>query len=340
MKWPFRKSEHRAQNYAEQLAQAYHAIAAGASVSSAQTAAGEFAVGLISRSLAVAEVTGADISPSTLAAIGRGLAVNGNAVFDLEADPVGGLSFLPAASYDITGSPDPSSWTYSLELPGPSRNQTVVRSGADVVHCRINALPQTPWQGRSALIASGYSGKLLASIEQRTAEEATSRIGHLLAIPPLNAESKTAMNADLASRSGGYHVVENSGGNYPRQTTQGGNSADFRTVRVGAEFPDSNIALRRDVASDVVSSFGIPSALYNGSEGSQVREAWRQFGVSMDAYTEIVAEELSTKLERTITISNRRLASIDIASRARALGIFIQNGMAMAAALEQSGLGE
>ena len=91
-------------------------------------------------------------------------------------------------------------------------------------------------------------------------------------------------------------------------TPQGGNSADWRIQRVGAAFPDGNVTLRRDAAADVVSSFGIPASLYSGSEGASVREGFRQWGVSMDAYTEIVAEELSNKLERAISISNRRLA--------------------------------
>ena len=56
--------------------------------------------------------------------------------------------------------------------------------------------------------------------------------------------------------------------------------------------------LRTAASADVVSSFGIPSALFSGSDGSLVREGWRQFGVAVQAWGKIVSDELSLKLEQ------------------------------------------
>ena len=62
--------------------------------------------------------------------------------------------------------------------------------------------------------------------------------------------------------------------------------------------------------------------LYAGSEGANAREGWRQFGVTMDAYGAIVAAELTAKLERPIVAYlSSKLASIDVAARARAVGV-------------------
>ena len=335
--WPFKKSEHRSADYGAALAQAYADLAGGTVVSAEKTAAAEFAVGLIGRAFTVAEVTGVDLAPQTLEAIGRGLALRGNAVFDLRADPVGGLVLLQASGWDIHGGADPASWTYALELPGPSSQSTVTRSGPDVVHARINALPESPWAGRSPLTAAGYTGTLVSNLERRAGEEANARAGNLLPVPDLNDTSKTALTADLEGLKGGVAIVPNSGGNFARPQ-QSGAPNDWNIKRFGLDYPDGNIALRRQAGADVVAAFGVPASLYAGGEGASVREGWRQFGVASQAWGRIVGDELSRKLERPVGLDFRRLASIDIAARARALGIFVGNGMPLEQALEEAGL--
>ena len=110
--------------------------------------------------------------------------------------------------------------------------------------------------------------------------------------------------------------------------------------RFGLSYPESNVLLRTAASADVVSTFGIPSALFSGSDGSLVREAWRQWGVTVQAWGKIVSDELSLKLERTISLSFRELASIDIAARARAMGVLVTAGLPIEAALKEAGLGE
>ena len=332
--WPFGKSEHRAADYGAALAVAFETLAGGSVTDAAQTAAAEFAIGLMGRAFAVADVTGVNIGPQTLEAIGRNMGLRGNAVFDVRADPASGLTLIPAASWDIAGSADPATWTYALHLPGPSNDSSVIRNGADVIHCRINALPESAWAGRSPLLAAGFSAKLIANVELRAGEEANSQVGRLLSTPPLNDASKTGLRADLKALKGKVAIVENGGGNFGRQA-QGGPSRDWQTSRFGADFPEGNVKLRRDAAADVVSSFGIPGGLFLNTEGAAVRESWRQFGVTCDAWGEIVGAELTDKLERPVSLSFRRLASIDVAARARALGILVQDGMALNDALDR-----
>ena len=338
--WPFtRKSENRA-SYGEALAQAYQSLADGtAKANASQTAAAEFSISLIGRAFATAEVQGAMIPATTLAQLGRNLALRGNAVFDLRADPVGGLILLPVSSWDIFGGPDPATWTYNLNIPGPSAQDSISRFGSDVIHARINQLPESPWAGRSPLVAAGFSADLLASVEQRASQEATARAGVLLPVPPLSAESKTQFLADLKNAKGGISAVENAGGNFARQQT-GHNQSDWIPRRFGSDFPAGNVQLRRDVGADVVTAFGIPSGLYASSEGAAIRESWRQFGVAMDGLGEIVAAEISEKLERPVSLSFRKLASIDVAARARAMGIAVQAGLDLNAALALAGLGD
>ena len=324
--------ENRAADFGAALALAFENLAGGTVADATATAAVEFAVGLVGRAFAVADVTGVQVDARTLEAIGRGLALRGNAVFDLNIDPVGGLLPLQASAWDITGGADPVTWTYALSLPGPTYESYVTRPGTDVIHCRMNTLPDSPWAGRSPLVAAGFSGKLLGSLEQRANDEARARAGYVLPLPPLSAESSSKLRADLGSLKGGVALVENGGGNFGRQQ-QGGQSADWRPIRFGAAFPEGNVTIRRDVAADVIAAFGVPASLYNGSEGANTREGWRQFGVTMDALGALVEAELAAKLERPVNISFKRLASIDIAARARALGIYVKAGMEIDEAL-------
>ena len=98
MRWFWEpKSEHRAADFGAALSQAYQDLAGAVQVDAAKTAAAEFSIGLMGRAFALAEVDGVNIPAPTLAAIGRNLGLRGNAVFDVLADPVGGLVMMPAS---------------------------------------------------------------------------------------------------------------------------------------------------------------------------------------------------------------------------------------------------
>ena len=339
--WPFReKSEHRAADFGAALAQAYEALAGGAAgVDTAQTAAAEFSIGAWGRAFAVAEVSGIQIPASVLEQIGRSLALRGNFVADVTANPMTGLALLPASSWDIVGSADPSTWTYHATLAGPSMQHTVTRTSAEIIHARVNSLPESPWAGRSPLVSAGFSAKLAANIEERASQEAHARAGTMLPTPPLSEASRAALKTDLGALKGGVALVEAGGGNAPRPTP-GGQPNDWTPRRFGLTYTEPNVMLRAAASADVVSSFGIPSALFSGSDGSLVREGWRQFGVAVQAWGKIVSDELSLKLERTIALSFRELASIDVAARARAMGVLVNAGLDVEAALKEAGLGD
>ena len=209
---------------------------------------------------------GIHIPAGVLEQIGRSLALRGNFVADVTADPMTGLALLPASSWDIVGSADPTTWTYHATLAGPSMQHTVTRTSAEIIHARVNSLPESPWAGRQP--------------------------------------------------------------------------NDWTPRRFGLTYTEPNVLLRTAASADVVSSFGIPAALFSGSDGSLVREGWRQFGVAVQAWGNIVSDELSLKLERTITLSFRELASIDIAARARAMGVMVTAGVSIEGALKEAGLGD
>ncbi len=342
MRMFWQKSEKRAQqDFGDAVAAALAARASdGAGRLPSQTAAAAFSIGMIARAFALALPEGLAIPPDVLATIGRNLALTGNAIFDLRTDMLGAVTWIPATGWEITGGPDPVTWTYTLTLPGPSADQEVQRAGTDVIHIRQLALPESPWAGRSPLSAAGFSADLLAAVEERMAQETTARVGQLLVTPPLSEASRTNLRADLKGAKGNIIMLGNEG-NYPARSRSGSVTApDFKTLRFGPDVPDGNIRLREDVGGNVVSAYGIPHSLWSGGEGSASRESWRQFTVAMQSLGELVAGELSAKLERDVSLSFRRLAAIDISARARAAATLARAGVDLDDALAAADLGD
>ena len=61
-----------------------------------------------------------------LGMVGRAIVRRGECIFliDVDAD---GLRLTPATSWEVTGGPEPESWTYRLQLAGPSRTRNASR---------------------------------------------------------------------------------------------------------------------------------------------------------------------------------------------------------------------
>ena len=122
--WPFAKVEHR-ESATDAIVTALIAQAGGSSAAPSVEALGavEAAAGLWARAFASASVEPATpatmaLTPSVLAAIGRGLAVRGEAVYAIEANGV--VSLTQASAWTISGGTRPESWLYAVELPLPS----------------------------------------------------------------------------------------------------------------------------------------------------------------------------------------------------------------------------
>ena len=114
---------------------------------------------------------------------------------------------------------------------------------------------------------------------------------------------------------------------------------DWQLRRFGAQVPEANVALRSDVALDIIAALGIPAPLFHGSDGVSAREAYRLLLVTtLMPIAELISDELSRKLETTVSIGFRRLHAADIQSRARAFGSMIAAGVSEETAMSVSGL--
>ena len=133
------------------------------------------------------------LTPDVMAMIGRALLTSGNSVWAVKVRG-GEIRLDPIADWTITGEPDESTWRYTANRAGPSRQTSQKLTSARVIHVRIGTLPAYPWRGRGPLEIAASSSSLAARIEEQLAEEASGPVGGVVPVP------RAANTDDLATR--------------------------------------------------------------------------------------------------------------------------------------------
>ena len=339
--WPFGKIEHRA-SATDAIVSALISQAGGSSVPPSVEALGavEAAAGLWSRAFASATVEPSTtatraLTPSVLAAIGRGLAVRGDVVFALDVN--GAAELTQASSWKVSGGLRPETWRYVLDMPLPGGGAIKRPLPAEsVLHIRYATRPRAPWVGVSPLGMASETQALAGWIEKRLAEETSTATSYVLPLPESRGGSD-GLKDDIKKGAGRLHIADTT------VTAWGDGTAsaprqDWGTKRLGADPPDSLGKLRDSVRNDVLGAYGIPNTVFGS--GGAAREAYRQFLAStITPVSKIVVEELSAKLATpTLALDFSELRAADIAGRARAYGVLINAGMDQAEAAEATGL--
>ncbi len=341
MNWPWTKSETRATYTDQQLDSDWALATSGGGNKADQVGMIAYGIRMIEYAFALVEVS-PDIpalTPEVRAGIARRLILRGNALFAIDVGR-GGLALLPVNTWDIGGRASPDTWRYALDIAGPSRDETRRVAADGVIHCRIGAHAATPWLGVSPLAAAGLSSKMITNLETRLGEETDTRSAYLVPYPDgVAGDTITKLRERLKTAKGGNGLIEagaGGNGNAMRPMVK-----PWEPVRLGADVPQYNIELRRDVAAECLAALGINPALVNG-DGAALRESFRQFGaVAIGGMSAIVEQELSAKLERDVTLTFRKLQAVDVAAKARATGIYAQlDGVDIDRALELAGVEE
>ena len=338
--WPFGKYENR-ESATDAIVSALISQAGGSSVPPSVEALGavEAAAGLWSRAFASASVEPSTpatlaLTPSVLAAIGRGLAVRGESVFALDVN--GAVELTQAASWKVAGGVRPETWTYQLELPLPS-GKVVKRTlpAESVLHVRYATRPGAPWAGISPLGMADETRALATWIERRLAEEASTAIAYVLPLP--EAADVDALKADIKGGRGRLHIVDTTAAGWGDGSIAAP-QRDWKSNRLGADPPESLGQLRENLGNDVFGVYGIPSSIHG--TGGSARESYRQFlSSTIQPLAKLVVEELAVKLDTpTLALDFSELRAADISGRARAYGVLINAGMPPSEAAEATGL--
>ena len=313
--------------YTEQVLAAKWNTWTGNDYTIGQVAAVEFGVEAYARAFMSAKVEPRmpALTREYLASIVRDLIVTGNHLSVIDAE-MGMITLRRAYSWDIKGSWRPSSWVYNVSVSGPTRSLTRNFGSESVIHIRLNAPANRPWEGTSPLANCPLTSNLLARIERALSDEMGGAIANLVYVPAAEStEHRDAIGTALATARGAV-VVQQGGKQVYAQPNQ--NAGNIQVNRIGANPPPANIDLRGQAESAILAAMGVPAGLYVPKEGAVSREAYRQFIYgSVQPIGKLVADELSLKLEEEISLNFESIAAADVAARARAYHILKQAEM-------------
>ena len=313
------------------LEAALNAAAGGLTAQAERTAAVEFGVGLLSRAFAAAIVepdilARTALTPTIREGMIRRLLLTGNAVFAIDVTALGNVRLLPAFTHDVRGGLDESRWAYRLTLPTPSRAETRRTMSRGVVHIRIGADPNTPWQGCSPLLNAGLTSQMLARLEHRTGQEANARAGYVLPLPDgLDDETVDGLKADLNTLAGNIALVETTSagmgqGRAAAHKLTGAYSAWARSSRRATSTCGGKLAL----TCAPQWGFRRPCTLGLTAQPCGKRTA-RLLVATIQPMAALITAELEAKLDTPVSFNFRRLAAADVAARARAFGTLVQS---------------
>ena len=278
----------------------------------------------------------ASLTPHLLAIAARSLAVYGNSVFVIDAIP-GGVVLLPASSYDVTGGPDPATWSYRCDLVGSTRTEVRRVSSAGVLHFRVGQDRSEAWYGIAPLRRSSLTAILARRLEVALADECTVPITRLLGMAGQKPGAERVMAAlDHRAGTAGLSVYQG--------------PENGRPNRVGPEPTENEVTLREQIAHQVYALFGISPLLFStDADGQSLREAKRLFlSTTLRGLVSMIEAELAMKLMApgvrlsmgAMFITDEETMALSVSRRSSAFAKLIAGGVESERALKLAGLGD
>lgn len=313
-------------NYTSLVTDALLAAASGSSPGAGSSSSPVACASWWARGLAAAVVRPpalADVlTPAALWETGEGLALDGEIVFRLA-----GPRLARAYEWDVTGRPDPASWSYQLTEAGPSITETRTVPAGQVLHVRIFPDPFRPWSGRSPLAMAKETRRLAGGLEQALADEAENAARAQVVTVPEGAQNLAAVITAVKAARGKLTMPETfAGGEGDRG---GAPLRDWSPVRMGPVPPAEAVSLREQVQGSAAALYGLDPILIDAAgDGTAKREAWRRLQVGvLEPLARIIGVEVAAKLGVEAAFDFAPLAATDLAARARAVHVLQQAGV-------------
>ena len=274
-KWPWETTEKRDSSYTDTLIRTIVNRAGGTTANPTATAALEIAAGTIARAFMQAEIVPAIVDPATLSMIGRELIRSGEYIAVIEVMN-GEIYLRPSAYTTLTGSSNPASWRYQVNVAGPSGMTTRIVGANEVVHIMYSRDPARPWRGVGPLQAASLSGRLSAETLTALGDEASGPRGSFLPYPQKDGqdESLELLRGDVRTAKGTMLFVESMIDQFNQTTTN--HLQDWVQKRFGMAPPDSVVKLHETITREIVSACGVSPTLFDPKSSAAAREAWRQ----------------------------------------------------------------
>ena len=346
--WPGRRAleeriedlEHR--QYTDAITAALLSTAAGdTNIRTQATGALESAAGFVGRAFAAAEIDASErarmaLDPATLNLLGRSLIQFGEMLLLIQVRG-GMLRLAPAQSWDVYGPPARENWTYRVTLGGASIIDTYHDVPAEgVIHVQYSFDSREPWRGQGPLTVARLAGRLSAETAAALGDEASGPRGSFLPIPKDGDDTTvTGIRTDARNAKGKMLFVES--GDW--DNAGGKRAAGWMQERFGANPPQGLVELMKRASMEVYGACGLSMALFDESDGTSKREAYRQaLHGTIAPLGRIVAAELTRKIEEPISLDWTELRAADIAGRARAFQSLAASGMSLQDAAAASGI--
>ena len=354
MRWPFsRKVEKRESGggFSDAVVRLIEAQAAGTAADASSTAAIEASAGLLSRSLASAEVDGADwlretVTPAFLAQVGRDLIRAGDSMHVVRVGADGMAHLIPASSWHWEGNHDPASWTVRATAYGPSTSTTWNLPASAVVFVRWGSSPGQPYVGTGPTSWAHTTARLQSETERSLADEASGPLAMLLTYPegqdPDDGDDDSAdplapLRASIGAARGKALLLESTAGGMGEGRSNAP-QRDWDPKRLGPAPPEAFVALSKDSFGRMLAACGCSPALFDDSDGTSKREALRQWHLgTVLPHARLLEAELSAKLESPVRLKFD-LYAVDLAGRAQAFQKLVAGGVAVNEALVTAGL--
>lgn len=325
--WPWKRDrvEKRAagSGFTAEIIAAREAYISGRRGIAELTATAQSCVSLWEGGFSLADVTGTDLlTRSTLALIGRSLALRGEVVFLIDD----GVGLVPCSDWDLrTRYGRPTAYRLSVSEAGGGTNQTAL--AGEVLHVRIGCDPAAPYFGTAPLKRASLTAGMLNAVESALAEVyENAPIGSQIVPYPESADTDmTALGRSFRGQRGRVLLRESvnvsaAGGPAP--------SVDWKPADVTPDLQRAMTAESLGAARDAIAAcFGVLPALFNSqAQGPLVREAQRHLAQwTLQPIAGLIAEEANEKLGGDVTIDvTRPLQAYDSGGRARAMLTIVQ----------------
>lgn len=320
--WPFRKAEKRSSmsGFTAELMAARELYISGRRGIAELTATAQACISLWENGFALADVAGAEmLDRRTMALIGRGLALRGEAVFLIRD------TLVPCSDWDLrTRNGVPTAYRMSVSEAGGGTTQTAL--AAEVLHVRIGVDPAAPWAGTAPLRRASLTAGMLQAIETTLSEvyEMAPIGSQVVPMPEIPDKDSTTLGMSFRGQRGRvllreFVTVSAAGGPAPASDWR---PADL-TPNLEQAVTTESLAAARD---GVCAVFGVLPALFSSQgQGPMTREAQRHLATWMlQPIAELLAEEASAKLGGEIAIDTLRpTQAFDAGGAARAASTLV-----------------
>ena len=337
MRFPWSKRETRDAAYSDAVAMALASLADGDTLST-DIAALEICRGWWGRAFASATVTPESpaaqaLTPAVLNQIGRSLVQCGEIALEVRVTG-DGVSLEQASTFDIRGGAGRDTWTYLMQTAGPDTLELRTLPASRVVHLQYASDPDRPWVGIGPM--AGLTRDVAARLEQALAHESGGAVGQLVPSPP---GDKAGLQGDIRGLKGRLVLVDSMAAGWDTGTV-GAPRGDWDVHRLGPTFTPNTEPVRESVAASLLAACGISPAVLGRSDGTLLREAYRQFVTSTIApIAKIITPEMADKLDLDgLSFDFTSLRSADVTGRARAYAGMVGAGLSPDQAMEIAGL--